>query len=250
MTRIDEVEAQGTRVLSDVGIKKGNRMKKWIICLFAGALISGCSTIPSTPKPHPEKYTFKIIGVEIPEITFQTPDAEICDPLWEIENPELGFRPVPLGSPLPPAETIINNPNAKIITDTIVIAGLGESVTNDQTKAVSLPESWEVVDGKVIVKEKMIKLGDSVAITVDKIENGEISYHLNARYNKSVGFTEYPMEKGSSVKMPVFKNRSIDTNLKQAPNSWIGLGCLSSKNSDGEKITFMMCVRVISPKEI
>ena len=41
-------------------------MKKWIISLFVVTLISGCSTIPSSPKPHPEKYTFQVIRIEIP----------------------------------------------------------------------------------------------------------------------------------------------------------------------------------------
>ncbi len=39
-------------------------MNNVIIGLFTIAFISGCSTIPSTPEPHPEKYAVQIIEME------------------------------------------------------------------------------------------------------------------------------------------------------------------------------------------
>ena len=203
-------------------------MKKLIPILFAVALISGCSTTNLSLKPHPEKYTFQVVGIELP--------AEALRDKNRITSSD--------------ADKIIQHPDAKIIEYPVVVAGRGESVTNDQTKSASFPENWEVVDGEPVIKEKMIKLGHSVTISFDELEDGVISYNLEARYNKLAGFNEYPMEKGSSVKMPIFKNRSIDTNLKQGPNSWISMGNVISKNPDGEQIAFIMCVRVIPPKTI
>jgi hypothetical protein len=219
-------------------------MKKWITCLFAGALISGCSTVPSTPKPHPEKYTFQYIQIEIPEAALQTPDAEKTTAY--VFDKALGFN----SRISPDAETLIHNPNAQISEYPIVVAGLGESVTNDQTKAVSFPENWEIVDGKAIVKEKLIKLGYSVAVTVDKIENGVISYNLNARYRELTGFNEYPVENGYNIKMPIFKSRGVGSKLTQKPDSWLSLGEVPIQNDNGEKVKEFMYIRVISPDAI
>ena len=211
------------RVSHKVWTEKENRMKNWIPSLFAAALISGCSTIPSTPKPHPEKYTFQVIGIEVPEGTLQSSKMDV--------------------------EKIIQHPDADINVYPTVIAGLGESVTNDRTKSVSFPEDYDIVDGKAVVKEKLIKLGYSVAVTVDKIENGAISYHLNTRYLELAGFNEYPMEKGPNVKMPFLKKRAVNTDLTQKPNSWTVMGGLINQRSDGKKMNQIICVRIIPPKD-
>ena len=194
-------------------------MKKWISSLFVVALISGCSTPPSTPTPHMEKYTFQVIHIEIPEATFQTP--------------------------LPDVEELIQYPNAKISEYPIVLAGLGESVTNDQTKSVLMPEDYDIVDGELIAKEKIVKLGYSTSITVDKIENGVVSYHLNASYQELKGFDEHKTE-GGIAKMPFFNRRAVNTNLTQQPNSWVSMGGLVDE-TNGEKISLFIGIRIIPP---
>lgn len=199
-------------------------MKKWITSLFAITLISGCSTTPSSPKPHPEKYTFQVIGIEVPEGTVESSKMDV--------------------------EKILQHPDAEISEYPIVLAGLGESVTNDQTKSVSMPEDYDIVDGKAVVKEKIIKLGYSVGVAVDKIENGTISYHLNASYLELTGFHEYKTEDDISVKMPRFKRRAIDTDLTQKPNSWTMFGGLVDNKSDGGKVNRIVCVRAIPPNAI
>jgi hypothetical protein len=196
-------------------------MKKWITIFFAVTLISGCSTIPSTPKPQSEKYTFQVIRVEIP-----VGDLPACHH---------------------DAEKIIKHPNAEISEYPIVIAGLGESVTNDQTKSVSMAEDYTVIDGKAVAKERIVQLGDSVSVTVDKIEDGAISYHLDANHKELIGFDEYKIENGLNLKIPFFEKRAVDTDLTQQPNSWLSLGGLVYERSNGEKKSLMICVKIIPP---
>ena len=195
-------------------------MKKWIFSLFVVALVSGCSTPPSTPTPHSDKYTFQVIHIEIPEATFQIPPTDL--------------------------ETIIQHSDAEISEYPIVLADLGESVTNDQTKAVLMPEDYDVVDGELIAKEKTVKLGYFTAVTIDKIENGVVSYHLKASYQELKGFDEYKTE-GGIAKMPHFTRRAIDTNLSQQPNSWVSMGGLVDERSNGEKMSSFLGVRIIPP---
>ena len=198
-------------------------MKKWITSLLAIILISGCSTIPSTPKPQPEKYTFQVIGIEVPEGTLQSLKMDVGK--------------------------IIQHPDANISEYPTVMAGLGESITNDQTKSVLMPEDYDIVDGKAVAKEKIIKLGYFASVTVDKIERGAISYHLNASYKELAGFDEYKTENGLSVKMPFFNKRAVDTDLTQKPNSWTMMGGLIDQRSDGKKMNRIICVRIIPPKD-
>lgn len=196
-------------------------MKKWILSLIVVTLISGCSTTPDTPKPHPEKYTFQVISLEIPETTGLTTSPTI--------------------------EELMHHPDATIIDYPIVIAGLGESVTNDQTKSVLLAEDFSVIDGKAVAEENTHKLGHLVSVAVNEIKNDAVSYHLNAQYNEVVGYDDYDLGGGLAVKMPRLERRSVDTELKQKPNSWVMLGGLVDERSDGKKMRFMMGVKIIPP---
>ena len=196
-------------------------MKKWIISICVLALISGCSTTLTNPKPHPDKYTFQIIGVEIPS-------TESIAALSEVEE-------------------VINHPEATIIEYPIVIAGVGESVTNDQTKSVLFPEDYSIVDGKAVAKEKTEQMGYMVSIRFNEIKDGIISYHLNTYFKEFFGYDAYEAEKGISVEMPYFDSRSIDTDLSQKINTWTLLGGLYEENSDGNMVNQMFAVRIIPP---
>ena len=136
-------------------------MKKWITSLFIITLISGCSTVPSIPKSHPEKYTFQVIGIEIPN--------EIASDYIQVTKGKNGEEITSSSEPYP--EALDNHPKAKITEYPIVIAGIGESVVNDQTKSVSLPEDFTVVDGKAVAKEKNQKLGYMVSIRFDELKD-------------------------------------------------------------------------------
>jgi len=233
-------------------------MKKIILSLFVASLISGCSTTPSSPKPHKIKYTFQCLQVTSPdlliqELTFGFDTNAVAGNYGQLKKDNLFGKqhvttPASITLTHTQFEELIKRPNVEIAEFPIVYAGLGESVTNDQTKSVSLPEDYDIVDGKaVVVKEKIIKLGYSVAVTIDKIENGAISYHLNASHLELRGFDEYKTENGISVKMPFFERRSVDTNLTQKPNSWLVMGGLIDEKPDGKKVNMMIFVRIIPP---
>jgi len=194
-------------------------MKKVTISLFAAALLSGCSTTPSNPRPHPEKYTFQVISIEIPDFDSSTPLSEA-----------------------------INHPDATIHEYPIVLAGVGESQINDQTESVSFPEDYSIVDGKAIAKEKTVKLGYSVSIQFTELKNELIQYHLQTYYREVAGHDKHEIGDGITVSMPYFKSRRLDTDLSQAVNSWVVYGGLVDEKSDGTKLTHMIGVRIIPPK--
>jgi nitrous oxidase accessory protein NosD len=181
--------------------------------------------MPSTPIPPSGKYAFQIIKVEAPAEIVQSPRADV--------------------------EKIIQHPDVKICEYPTLIAGFGESMTNDQTKAVSMDVDWGLVDGKAVTKEKTFKLGDSISVTVNGIENGTISYHLNVHHLELAGFFECKIENGFLVKtQPRFKKETIDTDLTQKLNSWLMISGIIEQRSDGKKINQTTWIRVISPDAI
>ncbi len=87
---------------------------------------------PSAPHPPPGKYAFQIIKVTAPAEIIPSPKADV--------------------------EKIIQSPEAKISEYPTLIAGLGESITNEQIEAMSMDVDWGVVDEKPITKEKTFRL--------------------------------------------------------------------------------------------
>lgn len=198
-------------------------MKNWIVSLFVAVFISGCSTTPETLNPHPEKYTFQVISIEIPEAISLEISSDV--------------------------ESLIQHPAAEIIKYPVVVAGMGESVTNDQTRSVLLAEDYNVVDGKAVAKEKIQKLGYLVSIQVNEIKNGAVNYHLDAQFKEVVGYDEYNLGGDIAVKMPYMESRGINTDLQQNSNSWVMLGGLVDERSDGTRMSYTMGVRIIPPAE-
>ena len=232
-------------------------MKRIIISLFVVSLISGCSTTPSSPEPHKTKYAFQSLQVTSPdslvqELTFSFDTNEVAENYGQLKKDNLFGKqhvttPASITLTHTQIEELIKRPNIEIAEFPIVYAGLGESVMNDKTKPVSFLEDYDVVEGKVVAKEKICKLGYSTSVTVDKVENGAISYHLNICYLEFVGFDEYIIENDLSVKIPFFERMALDTDLTQKPNSWLVIGGLIDEKLDGKKINQMICVRIIPP---
>jgi len=200
-------------------------------------MICGCSTIPSSPKPHPEKYTFQVIHIEIP--------SEAASDYIHVTKEKNGEETTPIL--VSGAEALIKHPLADIAEYPIVIAGLGESVTNDQTKATLFPEDYTIVDGQAIPKEKIIGIGLFTSITVEKIENEAIGFHIIASDRKFKEWQEYPAGDGLIIKMPFFNTREIDTHLTLKTNEWVMLRGLVNERSDGMEMSSFMGIRIIPP---
>ena len=197
-------------------------MNKWIISLFAVIFVSVCSATPSSPEPHPEKYTFQVIEITVPEGSFNGAEINI--------------------------DKIIQHPDVEIIEYPIVLAARGDSVTNDQTRAVSFPVGYEMVDGKEVIKEKAYKLGTSVSISFYVIRKNKVSYNLDISHHEQVGFDEHKDKKGRVIKVPHLIGMADDVGVAQKHNSWAMVGGFSSQTTDGKRVGHMICTRTIPPK--
>lgn len=215
-------------------------MKTWITGLFIAAVISGCSTPPTALKAHPEKFTFQVVGVQIPDSALQKHEIDFGGNSNKIYN-ELESTQLPLISNLE-FEKLIQYPDAEITEFPIVYAGLGESVTNDQTEAVSLPVDYSIVDGKPVPQEEVFGLGLFTAVTVNKIDDTAVHFALGTYDRKLKEWQEYETT-GGKVRMPFFDMRGLTTTLTLEPNIWI-----LSAGAPCTGITHMLAVRVIPPK--
>ena len=236
-----------------------------MLSLFVASLISGCSTTQSSPKPHKTKYTFQCLQVTAPdsliqELTFSFDDsvAILKDYLQEqIDNPLQEQQITPLQQTTKPSripvlthsqiEELIKKPDVEIIEFPIVYAGIGESVTNDQTKTVEMTVDADVVNGQVVYTKEPHRLGKEMSITVNKIEDTNITYHISLRSQKFVGFDEYKTTGGLVVKMPYFKSRGTHTEITQEPGVWIGMGGLIDQRDGGAKMNELLYIRIIPP---
>lgn len=214
-------------------------MNNWITGLFIAVLISGCSTTPTALKPHPDKFTFQVVGVEIPDSALQKHEIDFGGNSNKIYN-ELERSQHPLISKVE-FEKLIQYPTAKIIEFPLVVATLGEKVINDQQELVSFPVDYQIVEGKLVPEETEIGLGFLTAVTVGDVKGGVISFDLIAEDRRFKEWKNYPTEAGNA-RMAFFSARSIDTHISQALNSWL---IMSGVPHEG--INYMLSVRVIPP---
>ena len=234
--------------------------------LFAVSLISSCTTTPSSPKPHKTKYTFQCLSVSLPEAVLLSQAFKFDDNVFQhdfaqppvdddlfrekLTHPsQQGIKsPIPILTHLQ-IEEILKNPDAEILEFPIVYAGIGESVTNDQTKVISMAIDAEVIDGKVIYTKEPYKFGKEVSITVNKVEveGNTVTYQLNMMSQKFIGFDEYKTKEGLIIKMPYFEGRGTHTEITQEPCVWIVMGGLMHQRDDGPKMNEIFCIRIIPP---
>lgn len=193
-------------------------MRNLFMSLFAVSFVSACMASPLTPKLHETKYTIQILEVTTPTPTHHSPN-------WLAES--------------------LNNTNSVIYTYPTLYAEIGETVGDDQTEEVSMPESYDLIDGKVVPKEKLVRLGKAVEVSIPGIEGENITYSLSV-YNKSFkGYDIYPLEDGIEVKMPYFETRSINTEITHPLNRWISMGGRLDKKGN----SFFFYVRIVPPEE-
>lgn len=209
-------------------------MKKLLACLYTVALITGCSTTPSSPKPHQTKYAFQCLQVSIPEDAAQAIKINNDVPDHKLTQPQIDMA--------------VSHPEATIIRLPIVYAGIGESATNDQTETVEMPFDADIVDGEVVYEKKPLKVGMAVSVEVLKAEAHLISYKIHLLNRKLIGFdVVHRTEEGQEVKMPFFEVTEVNTKITQAADSWIVTGGMIAQQGTEPKIRRMLLIRVIAP---
>ena len=250
-------------------------MKKSVFFSALAALlfIAGCSTttVPSTPKPHPEKYALQVIRIEGPvdENTSQAVrDAIPADQYTgaliskSISSSNGLFatalrsspatsktkesRPFTITKGKPPKqriEALLNDPNAAIIEFPIVYAAVGETAINDQTETIHAPKTFEAkTEGNevvgVIYSDETKKVGRYVEMTLKKVENGNATFDVWFFEKELFGMQKYQVAPATETQavvtasLPIFKGLETKTKVTLALGSWIGMGGLISEQID------------------
>jgi hypothetical protein len=205
------------------------------------------SKTPELPTPQKGKYAVQLIKVLTP--SSNDPMAELGNikkekALFTTGSGENETRVYSANSiTLPDPDKILSDANTEIFEYPILYIEAGSSVTNDQTKTVSLPQDYKVEDGKVIPLDwKLIKLGLSIATTVSEQKNGVVDLNLDFYTNEIKEFEELDIGSDFKVKVPLFNTRKFDTDVSVPLGSWTIMSGL--KNEDTSKTLFYF-VRVI-----
>ncbi len=204
-----------------------------ILLVFALLTSIGCSTIPSSPEPHADKYAIQILEVDMP-VGLSTKDYIQYEP---------GSRP---GSQH--VEKIMLDPDAKVYEHPLVYADVGTPTILDQTEARSFVEDFTIEGGKVKTSKKGYQLGTRIEVTLKDADRQQVSFHINLETKKLKGYDTIEAA-GQKVKMPVFSEKQINTELQQAVNAWTSLGSIDG-TSHGDKNDFRKyyAVRIIPPQ--
>jgi len=225
-------------------------MKKSLLLtsLIALLFIAGCSTttIPSTPTPHPEKYALQIIRIDVPADSAETSSL---------------FKPAPAKN----VEDLLNNPKAVVTEFLVTYAALGETAINDQTEALSFPTMYEPqTDSNGVVSvvynhHKDIKIGRLVEMTLQKVENGQVTCDLWL-YEKTLrGMQKYnaapatETQDAVTASLPIFRALETKTKMTLALGAWISMGGLTSTKKEGDDsitTTTYFAIRTLPPKDV
>ncbi len=234
-------------------------MKKSLLLITLSALlfITGCSTtsVPSTPKPHPEKYTLQILLIEVPvdEDTIKSFDAE-CNARSKNLVPLPTFKTLKAVPTTQAGDTedsllnrpkifnknveeLLNDPNATITELPVVYAAIGETAINDQTKTISAPKNYELKTNttgviSVVYDNGTAKVGKYVEITLQKVEDGEATCDLWFFDKSLAGSFKYEVAPATKSQdavtafMPKFKALEMKTQVALIPGNLISMGGL------------------------
>jgi len=227
-------------------------MKKAFLFIVLTALlvITGCSTatVPSTPKPHPEKYALQILRIEAPASSTKIPELTLGFSLnTEMRKP-------------PAIADLLNNPDAKVYELPVVYAGIGETAINDQTKIISAPKSYEPkVDTNgivsVVYSDDTTKVGQYVEWTLQKVENGEVTCDLWFFDKSLVGSFKYEVAPATKTQdavtafMPKFKALEMKTKISITPGNWIPMGGLSAAKNPTLVTDRHLFVQILPPQK-
>lgn len=210
----------------------GNEMKIWMLSFIAITLITGCSTLPSEPTPHIHAYSFQVLEIDVPLHALQS-----------------GWNASPSSSSLtdPSAESLFNAPKVQIYEYPIILAEVGSRVHLEQIKKDTYVADFNITDGKVITQEAVYKLGTTIELTLDDIENGVASFSIDLSTRNLKGFDTISMA-GEEIRMPVLFEKQVVTSMRQELNSWMSLGAIEDITRKKDK-TFRkyFVLRIIPP---
>jgi len=222
-------------------------MKKSLLLITLSALlfIAGCSTtsVPSTPKPHPEKYALQILKIGVP-----SPGTAMKSSIMLPQD----------------IDALLKNPSATISEFPIVYAAVGETAINDQTETLSFPTIYEPqTDSNGVVSvvynhHKDIKIGQYVEMTLQKVESGQATCDLWFFDKSLAGSFTYEVAPATKVQdavtatLPKFKALETKTEVTLVPGAWISMGGLTGTKKEGDQstpTTIYFAIRILPPQK-
>lgn len=169
-----------------------------LVCIIATSSVY--SAIPSEPKPKEGELAVQVVQVEHPKKIDVTFDY--------VHDSEVIFKD---GS-----NTLTQYP-------TLYVA-VGSVVTNDQTTSVAFPEDYDIVDGKAIPKEKIVKLGRSIVVELSNRRDGMVDLKMSFIDIELKGYDDIALKGGIQVKMPYFNRRTFNRDFSVVLGDWMVLG--------------------------
>lgn len=204
-------------------------MNKISFALPALLLISGCTTAPvsspRTPQPHPTKFALQLLRIEVP-----IPDIHTTISSLSMVSDDI--------------DALLKNPEVVVSEFPIVYASVGETAIDDQTTPYPTPKTIEAArDEKgnltVVSSDETSAVGRYVEFTIYEIKNDSVSYHIVASNTQLAGEQHVKLKAPDGetdticATRPIFRRNKIDTELTQAPDTWLNMG-----GSISEKIEY------------
>lgn len=210
-------------------------MKKIILGLISTTLISGCSTLPSSPTPHVQKHTVQILELDIP-----VPDSLTF--IWTVVGNQISVSSINQE-----VEEAIQDPDTKIHEYPLLYAEMGVPLTLDQTTTASFVDDFTVMNGKASTVKKPHQIGTFIELTLTDATNGVVSCEINLRTKKLKGYEPNHVA-GAKVKIPFFTEKQIKTKMLVSLDSWTSLGAIEG-TLDGKKGKFrkQFAIKIIPP---
>jgi hypothetical protein len=125
-------------------------------------------------------------------------------------------------------------------------------VISDQTKPVSLADDFSIEGGKVVLIKKTHDLGITIKVSLIRVENETATFSIDVRNKEIKGFDDVVVG-SSKVKIPVFNENQIKTEMFHVLNGWVCLG--GSANSpaysgDKKELNTYFCMRIMPPQAV
>lgn len=190
-----------------------------LVCIIATSSVY--SAVPSEPKPKEGELAVQVVQVEHPK--------KIDITLDYAHEPEVIFKD---GS-----NTLTQYP-------TLYVA-VGSVVTNDQTTSVAFPEDFDIVDGKAIPKEKIIKLGRSIVVELSNRRDDMVDLKMSFVNRELKCYDDITLDGGIQVKVPYFNVTKFNRDFSVVLGDWMVLG--GGVDSENEMTTYYL-LRVIGIK--